>query len=172
MRATVRYLVILWKWLKSKPPRTGSQCCRCRGWKERRSLLLGWWERELLGPLCCQENGNRSTSRSSNCTAGQTPKRCTFIPQGHTFTNVPSSLLGHRRTWKQPRGPTAREWMMKMWYLYSMEEGYSAVLNHGILKITGKWKELQETLQTEVSQQPPKDKPGRRRKGEAEEKRA
>ena len=30
------------------------------------------------------------------------------------------------RTWKQPRGPLADEWIRKLWYIYTMEY-YSAI---------------------------------------------
>ena len=30
------------------------------------------------------------------------------------------------RTWKQPRGPSADEWIRKLWYIYTMEY-YSAI---------------------------------------------
>ena len=32
------------------------------------------------------------------------------------------------RTWKQPRGPLADEWIRKVWYIYTMEY-YSAIKN-------------------------------------------
>ena len=33
------------------------------------------------------------------------------------------------RTWKQPRGPSADEWIRKLWYKYTMEY-YSAIKNN------------------------------------------
>jgi hypothetical protein len=36
------------------------------------------------------------------------------------------------KLWKQPRCPTTKEWIKKMWYLYTMEF-YSAVKKNEIL---------------------------------------
>ena len=33
------------------------------------------------------------------------------------------------RTWKQPRCPSADEWIRKLWYIYTMEY-YSAIENN------------------------------------------
>ncbi|ERE78110.1 TF subfamily L1MD-TF18 [Cricetulus griseus] len=40
-----------------------------------------------------QENGNESTTRSSNSTPRHIPKRSTFIQQGHLFNDVHSSTI-------------------------------------------------------------------------------
>ena len=55
------------------------------------------------------------------------------------------------RTWKQPKCPSTEEWIKKMWYVYTMEY-YSAEKNNAILKFTGKWIELEETILSEVTQ--------------------
>ena len=55
------------------------------------------------------------------------------------------------RTWKQPRYPSTKEWIKKMWYIYTME-CYTAVKNNGILKFAGKWTDLEKTTLREVTQ--------------------
>ena len=35
------------------------------------------------------------------------------------------------RTWKQPRGPSADEWIRKLWYIYTME--YSVQFSHSVM---------------------------------------
>ena len=40
-----------------------------------------------------------------------------------TFT---AALFTIARTWKQPRWPSADEWIKKLWYIYTMEY-YSAI---------------------------------------------
>ena len=37
-----------------------------------------------------------------------------------------TALFTRARTWKQPRCPSADEWVRKLWYIYTMEY-YSAV---------------------------------------------
>ena len=37
-----------------------------------------------------------------------------------------TALFITARTWKQPKGPSADEWIRKLWYIYTMEF-YSAI---------------------------------------------
>jgi hypothetical protein len=46
-------------------------------------------------------------------------------------------LLVIARNWKQPKYPSAEEWIKKVWYAYTMEY-YSAIKNQEIMKFTGK----------------------------------
>ena len=49
------------------------------------------------------------------------------IIENHTCTPVfIAALFTIARTWKQPRCPTAAEWIKKLWYMYTMEY-YSAI---------------------------------------------
>jgi hypothetical protein len=47
--------------------------------------------------------------------------------------------------------PTTDEWIKKMWYLYTMEF-YAAMKKNGILSFASKWMELENIIQSEVSQ--------------------
>ena len=62
-----------------------------------------------------------------------------------------AALFVIARNWKQPRCPSTEEWIEKLWYIYTMEY-YSAEKSNGILKFTGKWTELEETILSEVTQ--------------------
>ena len=46
------------------------------------------------------------------------------------------------RTWKELRYPSTKQWIKKMWYIYTMKY-YSAVKNN-ILKFARKWMELEK----------------------------
>ena len=55
------------------------------------------------------------------------------------------------RTWKQPRCPSADEWIRKLWYIYTMEY-YSAIKNNIFESVLMGWMKLEPIIQSEVSQ--------------------
>ena len=55
------------------------------------------------------------------------------------------------RSWKEPRCPSAEEWIKKMWYIYTMEY-YSAFRNNEFMKFLEKWMELENVILSEVTQ--------------------
>ena len=55
------------------------------------------------------------------------------------------------RTWKQPRGPSAEEWIRKLWYIYTMEY-YSAIKKNTFESVLMRWMKLEPIIQSEVSQ--------------------
>ena len=55
------------------------------------------------------------------------------------------------RTWKQPRCPSAEEWIRKLWYIYTMEY-YSAIKNNTFESVPMRWMNLEPIIQSEVSQ--------------------
>jgi hypothetical protein len=55
------------------------------------------------------------------------------------------------RSWKEPRCPSTKEWIQKMWYIYTMEY-YSAIKNTEFMKFLDKWMELENIILTEVTQ--------------------
>jgi hypothetical protein len=61
-----------------------------------------------------------------------------------------AALFTRAMLWKQSRCPTIDEWIMKMWYLYTMEF-YSTTKNNEILSFTSKWKEM-EIILSKISQ--------------------
>ena len=62
-----------------------------------------------------------------------------------------ASLFIIARTWKQPRCPSADEWIRKLWYIYTMEY-YSAVKKNTFESVLMKWMKLEPIIQSEVSQ--------------------
>ena len=55
------------------------------------------------------------------------------------------------RTWKQPRCPSADEWLRKRWYIYTMEY-YSAIKKNAFESVLMRWMKLESIIQSEVSQ--------------------
>ena len=54
------------------------------------------------------------------------------------------------RTWKQPRCPSADEWITKRWYTYTVEY-YPAIKKNTFESVLMRWMKL-EPIQSEVSQ--------------------
>ena len=54
-------------------------------------------------------------------------------------------------TWKQPRCHSTKEWIKKMWHIYTLEY-YSAATNNNILKFACKLMEIENALLSEISQ--------------------
>ena len=55
------------------------------------------------------------------------------------------------RTWKQPRCPSADEWIRKLWYIYTMEY-YSTIKKNSFESVLMRWMKLEPIIQSEVSQ--------------------
>ena len=56
------------------------------------------------------------------------------------------------KTWKQPRCPSADEWIRELWYIYTMEY-YSAVKKNSFESVLMRWMKLEpKEIQSEVSQ--------------------
>ena len=54
------------------------------------------------------------------------------------------------RTWKQPRCPSADEWIKKLWCIYTMEY-YSAIKKNTFESVLMRWMKLEPIIQSEVS---------------------
>ena len=55
------------------------------------------------------------------------------------------------RIWKQPRCPSADEWIRKLWYIYTTEY-YSAIKKSTFESVLMRWMKLEPIIQSEVSQ--------------------
>ena len=62
-----------------------------------------------------------------------------------------AALFITARKWKQPRCPSADEWIRKLWYTYIMEY-YSAIKKNTFESVLMRWMKLEPTIQSEVSQ--------------------
>ena len=62
-----------------------------------------------------------------------------------------AALFTIARTWKQPRCPSADEWIRKLWCIYTMEF-YSAIKRNAFESVLMRWIKLQPITQRKVSQ--------------------
>ena len=62
-----------------------------------------------------------------------------------------AALFTIARTWKQPRCPSADEWIRKLWYIYTMEY-YSAIKKNAFASVIMRWMKPELIIQCEVSQ--------------------
>ena len=53
------------------------------------------------------------------------------------------------RTWKQPRYPSADEWIRKLWYIYTVEY-YSAIKKNAFESVPMRWMKLEPIIKSEV----------------------
>ena len=62
-----------------------------------------------------------------------------------------TALFTIARTWKQPRCPSADEWIRKQWYIYTMEN-YPAIKKNAFESVLMRWLKLELIIQSDVSQ--------------------
>ena len=60
-----------------------------------------------------------------------------------------AALFSTARTWKQPRCPSADEWVRKKWYTYTMEY-YSDIKKNAFELVLMRWMKLKPIIQSEV----------------------
>jgi hypothetical protein len=66
------------------------------------------------------------------------PKYTPTYKKNTCSTMFITTLFIITRSWKEPRCPSAEEWVQKMWYIYTMEY-YRTIKNNDFKKFTGKW---------------------------------
>ena len=62
-----------------------------------------------------------------------------------------AALFTITKTWKQPKCPSAEEWIKNIWYIYTMEY-YSATKNNKIMPFAATWMNLEIIILSEESQ--------------------
>ena len=62
-----------------------------------------------------------------------------------------AALFTTARTWKQPRCPLADKWIIKLWYIHTMEY-YSAFKKNAFESVLMRWMKLEPIIQSKVSQ--------------------
>ena len=61
-----------------------------------------------------------------------------------------AALFTIAKTRKQPKYPSTKEWINKMWYIHTMEY-YSAIKNNEIRPFAATWVNLESVRPSEVS---------------------
>ena len=62
-----------------------------------------------------------------------------------------AALFTIARTWKQHRCPLSDKWIIKLWYIHTMEY-YSAFKKNAFESVLMRWMKLEPIIQSEVSQ--------------------
>ena len=65
------------------------------------------------------------------------------------YTMLITALFTIARTWKQPRCPSADEWIRKLWYIHTMEY-YSSIAKNIFESVLMRWMKLEPIIQSEV----------------------
>jgi hypothetical protein len=131
-----------------------STCWRRCG--ERGTLLCCWWDCRLVQPLW--KSIRRFLRKfeidlpedSAIPLLGIYPKDAPPYHEDTCSTMFIAALSVIARSWKQPRCPTTKEWIQKMWFIYTMEY-YSAVNNKEIMSLVGKWMQLENIILSEIT---------------------
>ena len=103
----------------------------------------------VLFLLCrdwCFEPGEGQREVSASCS-----KELIRIERDTCTPLFIAALFIIARTWKQPRCPSAEEWIRKLWYIYTTEY-YSATKKNTLEPVLMRWMKLEPIIQTEVSQ--------------------
>ena len=74
-----------------------------------------------------------------------------YIQKNPKNTKRHTQLFIIAKIWKQPKCPSAGEWIKKMWYIYTMEY-YSAIKKNEILPFAAIWMDLEGIMLSEISQ--------------------
>ena len=75
----------------------------------------------------------------------------TRIERDACTTMFISALFTIARTWKQPRCPSADEWIRKLWYICTMEY-YSIIKKNAFESVLMMWMKLEPVIHSEVIQ--------------------
>ena len=128
-----------------------------RGCGEKGTLIHCWWECRLVRPLWKTVwNFLRKLKMELHFDLGVQllelyPKSPDTAIQKNLCT--PMFITAQfiiARWWKQPKCPSANEWIKKLWNIYTMEY-YTAQRKKELIPFATAWMELESTVLTEIS---------------------
>ena len=113
-----------------------------QGWHQCPGNELGRLKKEAQRQpeLCAQERKFRGRQWPD--------KRQGFVIRAPQCSQL--ALLATVKTWKQPKCPSADEWIKKMWCTYTMNY-YSAIEKDEILPFAATWMDLEGIMLSEIS---------------------
>ena len=120
---------------------TNNKCWKGRG--EKVMLLRCWWECKLIQPLWkmiwrfLKKLGIKPLYDPAIPLLGIYPEE-TKIERDTSIPLFITALFTIARAWKQPRCPLTDEWIMKLWYIYTMEY-YSAIKMYAFESVLMRW---------------------------------
>ena len=153
VKTTMRYHLTLVRMAAIRKSKNNKRWRECG---EKGTLLHYWWESKLVQPLW------RTVWRFFKTLKIELPYD-PAIPLLGIYTEetrvvrdtctpmLIAALSTIARTWKQPRYPSADEWLRKLWYIYTME-CYSAIKKNVFVPVLMRWMKLEPVIQSEVSQ--------------------
>ena len=124
---------------------TNNKCCR--GCEEKGTFLYCWWECKLIKPLWkivwrfLKKLGLELLYNSTIPLLGIHPEK-TRTERDTCTSMFIVALFTIARIWKQPRCPSADEWIRKLWYLAIKRNTFESVII--------RWMKLKSIIHSEV----------------------
>ena len=135
---------------------TNNKCWR--GCREKGTLVHYWWDCRLVQPLWktvwnfFKNLKMELPFHPGVALLGLYPKNPETPIQKNLCTPMfTAAFFTIAKCWKQPKCPSAYEWIKKLWYIYTMEY-YATERKKELLPFSTLWIELDRLMLSEISQ--------------------